>query len=123
MQNLYRRLSMSSSLVPFLIMKLLKNLSLFRLWILSNKQFSQHVSCMPGAFRNNISFITVSQSPNLKVVLETMWEKIVHKKKPQSVEYAHRQLLRRGKPTLVVVVLNDVWSKPSLENLLFEGES
>ena len=77
---------------------------------------------MPGAFLNNIIFITVSQSPNLKVVLETMWEKIVHKKKPQSVEYAHRQLLRQAKPTLVVVVLNDVWSKPSLENLLFEGE-
>ena len=39
------------------------------------------------------------------------------------MEYAHRQLLRQGKPTLVVVVvLNDVWSKPSLENLLFEGE-
>lgn len=79
-----------------------------------------------GAFRNNIIFITVSQSPNLKVILETMWEKIVRRKKPvfQSVEDAHRQLqqqlLRQAKPTLVV--LDDVWSRANLENLIFEGE-
>jgi len=79
-----------------------------------------------GVFRNNIIFITVSQSPNLKVILETMWEKIVRRKKPefQSVEDAHRQLqqqlLRQAKPTLVV--LDDVWSRANLENLLFEGE-
>ena len=67
---------------------------------------------MPGVFQNNIIFITVSQSPNLKGILETMWKKIVRKKKPefQNVEDAHRQLqqqlLRQDKPTLVV--LDDV---------------
>jgi hypothetical protein len=79
-----------------------------------------------GAFRNNIIFITVSQSPNLKGILETMWEKIFPRKKLefQSVEDAHRQLqeqlLRQAKPTLVV--LDDVWSRANLENLLFEGQ-
>jgi hypothetical protein len=74
-----------------------------------------------------ISFSSqVSQSPNLKVILETMWEKIVRRKKSefQNVEDAHRQLqqhmLRQAKPTLVV--LDDVWSRANLEKLLFEGE-
>jgi hypothetical protein len=81
---------------------------------------------MAGAFQNNIIFITVSHSPNLKEILETMWEKIVRTKKPefQNVEDAHRQLqqllLRQAKRTLVV--LDDVWSKANLEKLLFEGE-
>ena len=81
---------------------------------------------MPGVFQNNIIFITVSQSPNLKGILETMWKKIVRKKKPefQNVEDAHRQLqqqlLRQDKPTLVV--LDDVWSRTDLEKVLFEGE-
>ena len=81
---------------------------------------------MPGVFQNNIIFITVSQSPNLKGILETMWKKIVRKKKPefQNVEDAHRQLqqqlLRQGKPTLVV--LDDVWSRTDLEKVLIEGE-
>ena len=49
---------------------------------------------------------------NLKGILETMWEKIVQRKKPefQNVEDAHRQLqqqlLRQAKRTLVV--LDDV---------------
>jgi hypothetical protein len=79
-----------------------------------------------GAFRNNIIFITVSHSPNLKEILETMWEKIVRRKKPefQNVEDAHRQLqqqlLRQAKLTLVV--LDDVLPKANLEKLLFEGE-
>ena len=81
---------------------------------------------MSGAFGNNIIFITVSQSPSLKGILETMWEKIVRRKKPefQNVEDAHRQLqqqlLRQAKRTLVV--LDDVWSRANLENLLFKGE-
>jgi hypothetical protein len=81
---------------------------------------------MAGAFQNNIIFITVSHSQNLKEILETMWEKIVRTKKPefQNVEDAHRQLqqmlLRQAKRTLVV--LDDVWSKANLEKLLFEGE-
>lgn len=81
---------------------------------------------MSGAFGNNIIFITVSQSPSLKGILETMWEKIVRRKKPefQNVEDAHRQLqqqlLRQAKRTLVV--LDDVWSRENLENLLFKGE-
>ena len=55
-----------------------------------------------------------------------MWENIVHEKNPkfQNVEDAHRQLQqqikRKSKPTLVV--LDDVWSRSDLENLLFEGE-
>eukprot|EP00253_Pinus_taeda_P001876 PITA_01876 len=79
-----------------------------------------------GAFQNNIIFITVSQSPNLKEILETMWEKIIRRKKPefQNIEDAHRQLqqqlFRRAKRTLVV--LDDAWSMAILEKLLFEGE-
>eukprot|EP00253_Pinus_taeda_P016427 PITA_16427 len=79
-----------------------------------------------GAFRNNIIFITVSQSPNLKGILETMWQMIFPRKKPefQNVEDAHRQLqqqlLRQAKP--VLVVLDDVWSRANLEKLLFEGQ-
>ena len=81
---------------------------------------------MPGVFQNNIIFLTVSQSPNLKGILESMWEKIIQRKKPefQNVEDAHRQLQqqlqKRAKPTLVV--LDDVWSRANLENLLFKGE-
>ncbi|XP_057840509.2 putative disease resistance protein At5g47280 [Cryptomeria japonica] len=76
-------------------------------------------------FGNNIIFITVSESPNLKTILETMWEKIVGKQKPefQNVEDAHiqlqQQLLKQLKPTLVI--LDDVWNRVGLENLLFEG--
>lgn len=75
-----------------------------------------------GAFRNIIIFITVLQSPNLKVILETTWEKIVRGQNPefQSMEDAHRQLLRQAMPTLVVS--NDIWSRASLEILLCEDE-
>eukprot|EP00253_Pinus_taeda_P021724 PITA_21724 len=89
-------------------------------WSLCNDQE------IKGAFQNNIIFITVSQSPNLKEILETIWEKIVPRKKPdfQNIEDAHRQLqqqlLRRAKRTLVV--LDDVWSMAILEKLLFEAE-
>ena len=99
-------------------MKLLKYLLLYRLKFPCN-----HSLCMPGVFQSNIIFLTVSQSPNLKGILETMWEKLVHRKKPefQNVEDAHRQLLQRqAKPTLVV--LDDVWSRANLEKLLFEVE-
>jgi len=77
-------------------------------------------------FRNNIIFITVSQSPNIKVILETMWAKILRRDKSefQSVEVAgsclQEHLLKRTKPTLVV--MDDVWSRLNLEFLLFEGE-
>ena len=56
-------------------------------------------------FQNNIIFITVLESPNVKVILETMWEKIVQKKRPefQNVEETHKelqqQLLRQAKST------------------------
>ncbi|GLJ19832.1 hypothetical protein SUGI_0359430 [Cryptomeria japonica] len=78
-----------------------------------------------GYFGNNICFITVSQSPNLKGILEIMWEKIVGGKKPefQNVEDAHiqlqQQLSRQSMPTLVI--LDDVWTRVSLEKLLLEG--
>ncbi|XP_059074900.1 disease resistance protein ADR1-like [Cryptomeria japonica] len=77
-----------------------------------------------GCFRN-IVFITVSQSPNLKGILETIWEKIFRRNVPefQNVEDAHIQLqqrlLKQSKPTLVV--LDDVWSRANLEKLLFEA--
>ncbi|XP_059074637.1 probable disease resistance protein At4g33300 [Cryptomeria japonica] len=77
-----------------------------------------------GCFRN-IVFITVSQSPNLKGILETIWEKIFGRNVPefQSVEDAHIQLqqrlLKQSKPTLVV--LDDVWSRANLDKLLFES--
>uniref|UniRef100_A0A0C9QVS4 TSA: Wollemia nobilis Ref_Wollemi_Transcript_5240_2751 transcribed RNA sequence n=1 Tax=Wollemia nobilis TaxID=56998 RepID=A0A0C9QVS4_9CONI len=76
-------------------------------------------------FGNRGFFFTVSQSPNLKAILEAMWEKIVGRKTPefQNVEDAHRQLqeqlLRQSRPTLVI--LDDVWSRTNLEKLLFEG--
>lgn len=77
-------------------------------------------------FGNNVVFITVSQSPNLKGVLETMWEKLIRTRKPefQNAEDAHiqlkQQLSRQSKPTLVV--LDDVWSRADLDKLLFEAE-
>eukprot|EP01018_Ginkgo_biloba_P004416 Gb_41056 [translate_table: standard] len=78
-------------------------------------------------FRNNILFITVSQFPNVKGLLGTMWESIVGGQRPdfQNVEDAHKQLqkhlrLRAFRPTLVV--LDDVWSRSNLEKLLFEAE-
>ncbi|GLJ19861.1 hypothetical protein SUGI_0359960 [Cryptomeria japonica] len=73
----------------------------------------------------SIVFIIVSESPNLKGILETIWGKIVGGKVPefQNVEDAHiqlqQQLLKQSKPTLVV--LDDVWSRASLEKLLFEA--
>ncbi|KAH9319729.1 hypothetical protein KI387_021498 [Taxus chinensis] len=73
----------------------------------------------------NVIFVTVSQSPNLKGILETMWDKVVERKRPefQNVEDARihlqHQLLQHSKPTLVL--LDDVWSRENLENLLFEG--
>eukprot|EP01018_Ginkgo_biloba_P008453 Gb_07066 [translate_table: standard] len=79
-----------------------------------------------GFFGNNVVFITVSQSPNLKGILETMWDKIIGKKKPefQNAEDAHRQLQqqlqRQSKPTLVM--LDDIWSRANLAKLLFERE-
>ena len=82
--------------------------------------------CVIGVFGNNIIFITVTQSPNLLGILETMWEKIIYKKHSefQNVEDAYRQLQqqlqRQIKPTLVV--LDDIWSKADLEKILFEGE-
>ncbi|XP_057825947.2 putative disease resistance protein At5g47280 [Cryptomeria japonica] len=76
-------------------------------------------------FENKVLFITVSQCPNLKGILETMWEKLFEKKKPefQNVEDGHRQvqqqLLKKEKP--ILVILDDVWSRSSLDKLLFEG--
>ncbi|GLJ19963.1 hypothetical protein SUGI_0362020 [Cryptomeria japonica] len=76
-------------------------------------------------FHENVAFITVSQSPNLIGILETMWEKIGGRKKQefQNLEDGHKQLqqliLRQPKSTLVI--LDDVWSRIHLENLLFEG--
>jgi len=81
-----------------------------------------------ASFQNNIFFIPVKQSnPNVKGLLETMWDKIIGGQRPefQSIEDAHDQLkkklrLRPYRPTLVV--LDDVWSTSSLEYLLFEAK-
>jgi len=80
-----------------------------------------------GFFQNNIIFLTVAQSPNVKGLLETMWDKIIGGRRPvfQSIEDGHNQLQKnlsskRYRPTLVV--LDDVWSKSNIEPLLFEAE-
>ncbi|XP_059075618.1 putative disease resistance protein At5g47280 [Cryptomeria japonica] len=73
----------------------------------------------------DVHFITVSQSPNLKGIIETMWEKIVGRKKPdfQNVEDAriqlNQQLFSQSKRTLII--LDDVWSRVHLEELLLEA--
>ncbi|GLJ34610.1 hypothetical protein SUGI_0696100 [Cryptomeria japonica] len=79
---------------------------------------------IPGYYKNVI-FITISQSPDLKVILETMWVKILkrNKVKFQNIEDGHmqlqQQLLMQSEPTLII--LDDVWSKEDLDKLLFEG--
>lgn len=78
-------------------------------------------------FHNNIIFITVAQSPNVKGLLEAMWDKIIGGRRPvfQSIEDGRNQLQKKlsakgYQPTLVV--LDDVWSKSNIEPLLFEAE-
>ncbi|XP_057842199.1 putative disease resistance protein At5g47280 [Cryptomeria japonica] len=77
-----------------------------------------------GCFQN-VVFITVSQSPNVKGLLETMWDKIVGLKRPefQNVEDARMQLQKQlqGLSKSTLVVLDDVWSRVNLEKLLFQG--
>ncbi|XP_057870987.2 putative disease resistance protein At5g47280 isoform X1 [Cryptomeria japonica] len=73
----------------------------------------------------NVHFITVSQSPNLKVIIETMWEKIVGRKKPefQNVEDARIQLNQQlfSQSKRILMILDDVWSRAHLEELLIEA--
>jgi len=78
-------------------------------------------------FQNNIFFIPVSQSPNVKNVLETMWDAIIGGRRPafQSNEDAYNQLqtnlsLKTNRQTLVV--LDDVWSISDVEQLMFQAE-
>lgn len=80
-----------------------------------------------GHFKERIVFERVSQSPNLKGLLERMWDKIVREKRPEfhDVEDAHQQLqqrLRQMEPQPTLVVLDDVWEIDHLEKLLFEGK-
>ncbi|GLJ19974.1 hypothetical protein SUGI_0362200 [Cryptomeria japonica] len=76
-------------------------------------------------FDNNVIFITVSESPNLKGILGTMWKKIAGRKRQEfhNLEDAHMQLKqlisRQTKQTLLI--LDDVWSRADLEYLLFDG--
>ncbi|XP_059075000.1 probable disease resistance protein At4g33300 [Cryptomeria japonica] len=78
-----------------------------------------------GYFRGNVIFITVSQAPNLKGILEILCEKMAGNKRPEFLNLKDGQMkvqqliLSQSKPTLVI--LDDVWSKTNLENLLFEG--
>ena len=65
-------------------------------------------------FKEMIVFERVSQSPNLKGLLERMWDKIVREKRPEfhDIEDAHQQLrqrLRQMEPQPTLVVLDDVW--------------
>ncbi|KAH9319578.1 hypothetical protein KI387_021347, partial [Taxus chinensis] len=73
----------------------------------------------------NVVFITVSESPNLKGILETMWDKIVGRKRPefQNVEDAYLLLQQQivKQPMRTLLILDDVWSRANLEKLLFEG--
>ncbi|CAL5371099.1 unnamed protein product [Camellia sinensis] len=64
-------------------------------------------------FENNIFFVTFSKSPNLKVIIEKMFQ---HKDSPvpefQTEEDAINQLeslLKRIGPTPILLVLDDVW--------------
>ncbi|GLJ19830.1 hypothetical protein SUGI_0359380 [Cryptomeria japonica] len=74
-------------------------------------------------FDNNVIFIPVSQSPNLKGILETMWENLARRKRPEflDVQDAHinlQQLLsKQSKPTLVI--LDDVRTKDALSLFCF----
>ncbi|XP_059074890.1 probable disease resistance protein At4g33300 [Cryptomeria japonica] len=67
---------------------------------------------------------SVSQSLDLKGILETVWKKIAGRKRPElDVENVHIELqqliLSRSKP--ILIILDDVCSINSLEKLLFEG--
>ncbi|KAH9301383.1 hypothetical protein KI387_012966, partial [Taxus chinensis] len=80
-----------------------------------------------GYFKDRIIFITVSQSPNLKGIIERMWDKIVRSRRPDflGVEDARMQFqqgLRQSKSGPTLVVLDDVWKKDHLEKLLFKAE-
>ncbi|GLJ34617.1 hypothetical protein SUGI_0696270 [Cryptomeria japonica] len=88
-------------------------------------KYPTRIEYVKSYFKNNVIFINVSLSPDLKGILETMWEKIVGKRKNefQSVEDGHIQLqqhiLMPSKPTLLI--LDDIWSRAISEKLLFEG--
>ncbi|XP_057825946.1 probable disease resistance protein At4g33300 [Cryptomeria japonica] len=76
-------------------------------------------------FDNNVIFITVSKSPNLKGIFGTIWKNLAGRKTQefQNLEDEHMQMKklisRHMKRTLVI--LDDVWSREDLEYLLFEG--
>ncbi|XP_057842212.2 uncharacterized protein LOC131051658 [Cryptomeria japonica] len=75
-----------------------------------------------GYFQN-LLFITVSESPNGKGLLETMWDGIVGRKRSefQNLEDARMQLqiqlMRKSKST--PLILDNVGSRANLEKLLF----
>ncbi|GLJ30694.1 hypothetical protein SUGI_0608130 [Cryptomeria japonica] len=78
-------------------------------------------------FKDRIVFETVSQSPNLRVTIERLWDKIVRGDRPDfhNVEDARilfQQGLNQMKPRPTLVVLDDVWKKHHLEKLLFKAE-
>ncbi|CAN6460063.1 unnamed protein product [Victoria cruziana] len=79
-----------------------------------------------GKFRD-IVFLTVSESPNLMVIYQRLWARLVN---PNSVPkfineddaYTHLAYnLSERKRNPVLVVLDDVWSQEVLEKLLFVG--
>eukprot|EP00250_Pteridium_aquilinum_P011187 c19891_g1_i2 orf=318-3593(-) len=78
-------------------------------------------------FEDRIHFFTISQSPDMMELISTIWETVVEETVPvfQNEEDACMQL--KGKllnmpsnPRLLV--LDDVWSKATLENLSFEAK-
>ncbi|KAI5070108.1 hypothetical protein GOP47_0014451 [Adiantum capillus-veneris] len=79
-------------------------------------------------FEDRIHFVTVSQSPDMRSLLCTIWKEVVGRPVPQfqTMEDAYRQVngkLRSIMPSKRrLLVLDDVWSKAHLENLSFEVE-
>ncbi|KAI5070102.1 hypothetical protein GOP47_0014445 [Adiantum capillus-veneris] len=101
-------------------------------WVASGKQrwcypFAKIRKC-EVFFEDRIHFVTVSQSPDMRSLLCTIWKEVVGGPVPQfqTVEDAYRQVngkLRSIMPSKRrLLVLDDVWSKGHLQNLSFEVE-
>lgn len=78
-----------------------------------------------GYFRMTV-FVTVSQNPDIKKLLNRMWQRIVGRSNEfDSIEDVRIQLQKRirdKEPGSILVVLDDVWKKDHLEKLSFEGK-
>ncbi|XP_010255125.1 PREDICTED: probable disease resistance protein At5g66900 [Nelumbo nucifera] len=80
-----------------------------------------------GLFKENIFFLTVSSSPNLKVLIQRLFEQISGRSPPefQNDEDAIKQLgdlFKKRKQDDILLVLDDVWSVSVIEKLDFKKE-